>query len=89
MNIQTATKEFEDWVSRHTDVIKSQLSDKHKQTAESPVQFLRGVLTSDNILCKILIILLLSTTVRARHYFLVCSARIIFLAASTACMLSP
>jgi hypothetical protein len=26
MNIQTATKEFEDWVSRHTDVIKSQLS---------------------------------------------------------------
>jgi hypothetical protein len=42
MNIQTATKDYEDWVSRHTHVIKNQLSDKHKQMAESPVQFLRG-----------------------------------------------
>jgi hypothetical protein len=42
MNILTATKDYEDWVSRHTDVVKSQLSDKHKQMAESPVQFLRG-----------------------------------------------
>ena len=42
MNILTATKDFEDWVSRHTHVVKSQLSDKHKQMAESPVQFLRG-----------------------------------------------
>jgi hypothetical protein len=42
MNIQSATKDFEDWVSRHTHVIKNQLSDKHKQMAESPVQFLRG-----------------------------------------------
>jgi hypothetical protein len=42
MNIQTATKDFEKWVSRHTDVVKSQFSNKHKQMAESPVQFLRG-----------------------------------------------
>jgi uncharacterized protein (DUF2252 family) len=42
MDILTATKDFEKWVSRRTHVIKSQLSDKHKQMAESPVQFLRG-----------------------------------------------
>jgi uncharacterized protein (DUF2252 family) len=42
MDILTATKDFEKWVSRHTRVVKSQLSDKHKQMAESPVQFLRG-----------------------------------------------
>jgi Uncharacterized protein conserved in bacteria (DUF2252) len=42
MDIQTATKDFEKWISRRTDVVKSQLSDKHKQMAESPVQFLRG-----------------------------------------------
>ena len=42
MDILTATKDFEQWVSRHTHVIKTQLSDKHKQMAESPVQFLRG-----------------------------------------------
>jgi hypothetical protein len=42
MDILTATKDFEKWVSRHTDVVKSQLSDKHKQMAASPVQFLRG-----------------------------------------------
>jgi hypothetical protein len=42
MNILTATKDYEDWVSRHTHVIKSQLSDKHKQMAESPIPFLRG-----------------------------------------------
>lgn len=42
MNILTATKDFEDWVSRHIHIIKTQLSDKHKQMAESPVQFLRG-----------------------------------------------
>ena len=42
MDILTATKEFEKWVSGHTQVVKSQFSDKHKQMAESPVQFLRG-----------------------------------------------
>jgi hypothetical protein len=42
MDILTATKDFEDWVGRHTHVVKTQLSDKHKQMAESPVQFLRG-----------------------------------------------
>jgi hypothetical protein len=42
MDILTATKDFERWVSRRTEVVKSQLSDKHKQMAESPVQFLRG-----------------------------------------------
>jgi hypothetical protein len=42
MDILTATKNFEKWVSRHTHVVKTQLSDKHKQMAESPVQFLRG-----------------------------------------------
>jgi uncharacterized protein (DUF2252 family) len=42
MDIQTATKEFEKWVGRHTEVVKSQLSDKHKEMVESPVQFLRG-----------------------------------------------
>jgi hypothetical protein len=42
MNILTATKDFEKWVSSHTSVVKTQLSDKHSQMAESPVQFLRG-----------------------------------------------
>jgi len=42
MDILTATKDFESWASRHTQVVRSQLSDKHKQMAESPVQFLRG-----------------------------------------------
>ena len=42
MDILTATKDFEKWVSRHTCVVKSQFSDKHKQMAASPVQFLRG-----------------------------------------------
>ena len=42
MDILTATKDFEKWVSRHTHVVKTQLSDKHKQMAGSPVQFLRG-----------------------------------------------
>jgi len=42
MDILTATKDFEKWVSRWTHVVKSQLTDKHKQMAESPVQFLRG-----------------------------------------------
>src|SRR5580698_1960496 len=42
MDILTATKDFEKWVSGHTHVVKSQFSDKHKQMAESPIQFLRG-----------------------------------------------
>jgi hypothetical protein len=42
VDILTATKDFEKWVSPRTDVVKSQFSDKHKQMAESPVQFLRG-----------------------------------------------
>lgn len=42
MDILTATKDFEKWVSSHTHVVKAQLSDKHNQMAESPVQFLRG-----------------------------------------------
>jgi hypothetical protein len=42
MDILTATKDFEKWVSRRTHVVKSQFSEKHKQMAESPVQFLRG-----------------------------------------------
>ena len=42
MNVLTATKDFEKWLSRRTQVVKAQLSDKHRQMAESPVQFLRG-----------------------------------------------
>lgn len=42
MDILTATKDFEKWVSRHTHVVKTQFSGKHRQIAESPVQFLRG-----------------------------------------------
>src|SRR5580698_6438285 len=42
MDILTATKGFEKWVSGRTNVVKGQLSDKHRQMAESPVQFLRG-----------------------------------------------
>jgi len=42
MNIFTATNDYEEWVSRHTHVVKSQVSDKHKQMGGSPVQFLRG-----------------------------------------------
>jgi hypothetical protein len=42
MDIQAATNDFEKWVSARTDVVKTQLSDKHRQMAESPVQFLRG-----------------------------------------------
>ena len=41
-DILTATRDFEEWVRRRTRVVKSQLSDKHRQMAESPVQFLRG-----------------------------------------------
>jgi uncharacterized protein (DUF2252 family) len=42
MDILTATKDFEKWVGHRTDVVKSQLSHKHKQMAASPVLFLRG-----------------------------------------------
>jgi uncharacterized protein (DUF2252 family) len=42
MDILTATEDFEKWVSRRTHVVKTQLSAKHRQMAESPVQFLRG-----------------------------------------------
>jgi hypothetical protein len=42
MDILTATKDFEKWVGGHIPVVKSQFSDKHKQMAESPIQFLRG-----------------------------------------------
>jgi uncharacterized protein (DUF2252 family) len=42
MDMLTATKDFERWVSRHIDVVKGQFSAKHKQMAESPVQLLRG-----------------------------------------------
>jgi hypothetical protein len=42
MDIATATTEFEKWVGGHMQVVKNQFSDKHKQMAESPVQFLRG-----------------------------------------------
>src|ERR1700733_7373263 len=42
MDILTATRDFEKWVSGHTHVVKSQFSDKRKQMAESPIQFLRG-----------------------------------------------
>lgn len=42
MDILTATKDFEKWLGNHTHVVETQLSDKHEQMAESPVQFLRG-----------------------------------------------
>jgi hypothetical protein len=42
MDILAATMDFEKWVSGRTHLVKSQLSEKHKQMAESPVQFLRG-----------------------------------------------
>jgi uncharacterized protein (DUF2252 family) len=42
MDIVTATKDFENWVGRRTHVVKTQLSVKHRQMGESPVQFLRG-----------------------------------------------
>ncbi len=41
-DILTATKDFEEWVGRRAHVVRSQFSDKHRQMAESPVQFLRG-----------------------------------------------
>jgi hypothetical protein len=46
VDILTATKGFEKWVGSRTDVVKSQLTDKHRQMAESPVQFLRGTFLS-------------------------------------------
>jgi uncharacterized protein (DUF2252 family) len=42
MDVLTATKDFEKWVGNRIHVVKTQLSDKHRQMAESPVQFLRG-----------------------------------------------
>lgn len=42
MDFLTATRDFETWVSRRIAVVKSQLSDKHRLMAESPVKFLRG-----------------------------------------------
>jgi uncharacterized protein (DUF2252 family) len=42
MDVLTATRDFETWVSRHITVVKNQLSDKHAMMAEGPVQFLRG-----------------------------------------------
>ena len=42
VDILTATKDFENWVCGHNDVVKRQLADKHSQMADSPVQFLRG-----------------------------------------------
>jgi uncharacterized protein (DUF2252 family) len=42
MDFVAATKDFEKWVGGHARVVKSQLSDKHRHMAESPVQFLRG-----------------------------------------------
>lgn len=42
MDVLTATRDFETWLSRHIPVVKNQLSDKHAMMAESPVQFLRG-----------------------------------------------
>ena len=35
MDILTATKDFETWISRHTPVVKSQLSDKHADGGKS------------------------------------------------------
>ncbi len=42
VNIFTATKEFETWVSAQIPVVRDQLSDKHKMMARDPVHFLRG-----------------------------------------------
>ena len=42
MNIVTATSDFENWVGHHTQLVKTQLAEKHRQMAKSPVQFLRG-----------------------------------------------
>src|ERR1700730_17904500 len=42
MDILTATKDYEKWGGGHTHVVKSQFSGKHRQMAESPVQFLSG-----------------------------------------------
>jgi uncharacterized protein (DUF2252 family) len=42
MDVLKATKDFESWVGRHISVVQSQLADKHKLMAKSPVQFLRG-----------------------------------------------
>jgi len=42
MDVLTATKDYETWVGRHITVVQTQLSDKHRLMAKSPVQFLRG-----------------------------------------------
>ena len=42
MDVRTATKDFETWISSRMPVVKNQLWDKHKLMTESPVQFLRG-----------------------------------------------
>jgi len=42
MDVVTATKEFETWISGHISVVRDQLSDKHRKMARDPVQFLRG-----------------------------------------------
>jgi hypothetical protein len=42
MDILTANKAFELWVGRHISLVPSQLADKHRLMAESPVGFLRG-----------------------------------------------
>ena len=42
MDVGTATRDFETWISGRMPVVKNQLWDKHKLMAESPVQFLRG-----------------------------------------------
>ncbi|MEO7142960.1 MAG: DUF2252 family protein [Bryobacteraceae bacterium] len=42
MRIETATREFENWLSGCVPLVRSQLTLKHKHMAEDPVQFLRA-----------------------------------------------
>ncbi len=42
MNIVEATRSYESWMARHTDVVRADVREKHRLLAESPFVFLRG-----------------------------------------------
>jgi hypothetical protein len=44
MTIVEATHDFESWLARQTTVVRTQLTEKHRRMAESPLIFLRGTI---------------------------------------------
>src|SRR5215470_16267873 len=42
MNIVKATRNFEEWLSRHIHIVAADLKLKHKRMAESPFPFMRA-----------------------------------------------